>query len=868
MALTRVAAAGINTGGTFVLENVNTSGIVTAGTVQVGAATTIHSAGIDLGSGNITSHNINSTGIVTATSLSVTNDATVGGALTVTGDLTVNGTTTTIDTAVTAVDSLAIDGAVTSSSAVVGSAVTINSSGINATGVITATSFIGDGSNLTGIDATQIVTGNTSVQTVDTGSDGHVKVTTEGTERLRIDSSGNLSFATDTDTYISHPASDTLALTTGGTERLRILSDGTSLMGGQTARYRESFVNLELRTDSSTIGGSMRLVNHTSATVGATCQIECDQNYRAAGKIIFGRENGNNWQASAASAYSFISFHTNAGGTEAEKLRITSGGNVGIGTDNPTTKLVVQGDWVSSTGQLRIKPSSAGQTLSGFTFGTQDNTLLATNYSNSSTGNLYFQNNTESGNIIFTGPTLEHFRITSGGNIGIGVDSLDSLEARTSQAYRSLRLQNANITAGNSQYAYYGVNYYQDTDGVLRYIDNGYSGRIEMWGDYMSFNLSTGNADDSITSSERLRIDSSGNLHLGYNASSNAGTEKSNIVAAGGGLQIARNQTGSPAVNEWLGAIGFQGYLSGNSTSSADARIHAKAAANHSGTSAGTDLIFSTKPTTAGPGSAPTERMSITAAGQIKTGQININAFSNEDNAIGGYTQIASDNHANTFFGQNFKLGASAGTGTHTLEVINQHASIGGAGMYIGGSGNSTRINTVTFYAVAANQSPGTNVTNMDRLRITPDNTFFWTQPTNYYNGAQSYVRTFGFTFNMADGEEEVMFYNPDGYRTIYYQIYIQSGHGSNGYGYILCNTSRYGTTFHDVDWHVSLTTYAHASSVNGNANYNGVKLVRSGTYGTVTYYVIVKAFSPAGGNPFSTSGLTDATYRYLSQGF
>jgi hypothetical protein len=103
-----------------------------------------------------------------------------------------------------------------------------------------------------------------------------------------------------------------------------------------------------------------------------------------------------------------------------EVFRISTDGNTGIGTNNPTTKLVVQGDWVSSTGQLRIKPSSAGQTLSGFTFGKQDNTLLATNYSNSSTGNLYFQNNTESGNIIFTGPTLEHFRIGSSGQFGIG----------------------------------------------------------------------------------------------------------------------------------------------------------------------------------------------------------------------------------------------------------------------------------------------------------------------------------------------------------------------------------------------------------------------------------------------------------------
>ena len=52
--------------------NAEFTGIVTATTVQVGSATTIHSSGIDLGNGNITSHNINSTGIVTSTQLNVT----------------------------------------------------------------------------------------------------------------------------------------------------------------------------------------------------------------------------------------------------------------------------------------------------------------------------------------------------------------------------------------------------------------------------------------------------------------------------------------------------------------------------------------------------------------------------------------------------------------------------------------------------------------------------------------------------------------------------------------------------------------------------------------------------------------------------
>ena len=74
----------------------------------------------------------------------------------------------------------------------IGTGVTANSSGVTVTGVVTATSFKGDGSQLSGIDATAIQTGNTSVQTVDTGSDGHVKMTTEGGERVRIGPAGQI----------------------------------------------------------------------------------------------------------------------------------------------------------------------------------------------------------------------------------------------------------------------------------------------------------------------------------------------------------------------------------------------------------------------------------------------------------------------------------------------------------------------------------------------------------------------------------------------------------------------------------------------------------------------------------------------------
>ena len=55
------------------------------------------------------------------------------------------------------------------------------------------TTYYGDGSQLSGIsvDTTKIETGNTKVETIDTGADGHVKITPEGSERLRIDSNGH-----------------------------------------------------------------------------------------------------------------------------------------------------------------------------------------------------------------------------------------------------------------------------------------------------------------------------------------------------------------------------------------------------------------------------------------------------------------------------------------------------------------------------------------------------------------------------------------------------------------------------------------------------------------------------------------------------
>ena len=65
-------------------------------------------------------------------------------------------------------------GIVTAPSTLVGSAVTTDSKGIRVAGVVTATSFVGDGGSLTGIDATAIQTGTTKVQTSTPGISNEV----------------------------------------------------------------------------------------------------------------------------------------------------------------------------------------------------------------------------------------------------------------------------------------------------------------------------------------------------------------------------------------------------------------------------------------------------------------------------------------------------------------------------------------------------------------------------------------------------------------------------------------------------------------------------------------------------------------------
>ena len=118
----------------------------------------------------------------------------------------------------------------------VGGGSTITIAGIaSVTGNVTATGTItgehhGDGSNLSGV--TKIETGNTSVETSDTGSDGLVKVLVDGSEKVRINNNGQIGInTTSPDTFI-HVGSATT-----NTHFLKFEAD----MGAETNRVLNIF---------------------------------------------------------------------------------------------------------------------------------------------------------------------------------------------------------------------------------------------------------------------------------------------------------------------------------------------------------------------------------------------------------------------------------------------------------------------------------------------------------------------------------------------------------------------------------------------------------------------------------------------------
>ena len=192
---------------------------------------------------------------------------------------------------VTDVDDLVITGQLTSGSIIVGSAVTANLSGLNVSGVVTATSFSGDGSALTGLASTDIINAEqvnvsgsttTGIATVSTsivvGSAVTVTATAiniNPTVTTTIGDSGNVDFnddakarfGTGNDLSIYHSGAHSF-INDSGTGNLKILSSQVDILNpasnetiatfaenGAVSLYYDNSVKLATTNDGTVTTG-------------------------------------------------------------------------------------------------------------------------------------------------------------------------------------------------------------------------------------------------------------------------------------------------------------------------------------------------------------------------------------------------------------------------------------------------------------------------------------------------------------------------------------------------------------------------------------------------------------------------------------
>ena len=330
---------------------------------------------------------------------------------------------------------------------------------------------------ITELTAATALAGTDVLPIVDVGADATKKVSVSDLLRNLPDGTASapaLAFADDQNTGVLSPGDNSLAFATSGTQRLVIDSSGQVGIGTTSPQH---ILHLH-KADSGT--NYLQITNSTTgstSTDGALFGLNSDEDV-----IVWQREANN------------IQFGTN----NAERVRIDSSGNLGIGTTSPENNLHIadtSGPIIRLTNSTGTDGTYTGRISTGDAAGT----FFA--------GINFFKHDTNDGEIRFRtkvdGTNQDTVTIVDG-RVGIGTTSpTELLHTVKSSGTSRVRFEAsaahsfARLVAGSTSYNS-GVEFFSGTTNTANITAEG-DGELVV----------------EANGSERMRIDSSGNVGIG-----------------------------------------------------------------------------------------------------------------------------------------------------------------------------------------------------------------------------------------------------------------------------------------------------------------------------------------------------------------
>jgi hypothetical protein len=425
----------------------------------------------------------------------------------------------------------------------------------------------------------------------DSGS--NLTFSTASTERLRVDSSGRLGIGTTSPAHAVHIAGATtpelivedttnnvkavvgadntvgrigtdtnhdLTLRTNDTERMRINGTGTLQIGG-TANLGSQRLQVHGNSNST----SDVIIANSVANTGQTATLTfAPANNITGTRIVAVSEEDFSVSANRTAR---MEFYTRKDGTLSERMRIDSSGNIGIGETSPNKNLVVKKANGGGDVGIRIQNDSTNNsgTSASLRFTTSTNDTF-------DTGSIVVDRGT--GAMIFSEGEVEAMRIDNQGRLLVGNSSAETsfrtpkVQIKGSDNNTGLLIHNTNSSADGASIIFahsrgtgtvnsgdlLGDLVWCANDGTdiqtraayIRVAVDGAPGSNDMPGRMQFYTT----ADGSSSPTERMRIDSSGNIGIGTT---------SNLLSNSTRRTLSLNHTGSAAV-----AFGVNGTREGH----------------------------------------------------------------------------------------------------------------------------------------------------------------------------------------------------------------------------------------------------------------------------------------------------------------